>query len=56
MTKILQTRERLLDKLQQSQEVGDVDTAALLEYGIAEFDGVIALLASMANHNQTLVH
>jgi hypothetical protein len=53
---ILQTRERLLDKLQQSREVGDLDTAALLEYGIAEFDGVIALLASMTEHGQSTVH
>jgi hypothetical protein len=56
MKKILQTRERLLDQLKQSQEVGDVDTAAVLEYGIAEFDGVIALLSSLAKRTQLVAH
>jgi hypothetical protein len=56
MQKILQTRERLLDKLRQTQEAGDLDTAAVLEYGIAEFEGVIALLTSMTRRRPSLLH
>jgi hypothetical protein len=56
MQQILQTRQRLLDKLRQSEERGDLDTAALLEYGIAEFDGVIALLTSITRRAQPVLH
>ena len=56
MQQILQSRERLLDKLRQIQEAGDLDTAAVLEYGIAEFDGVIALLTSMTRRGHATLH
>ncbi len=56
MHTILHTRERLLDKLKQSQEAGDLDGAALLEYGIAEFDGVLALLSSLTKRGHASLH
>lgn len=56
MHTIIQSRQRLLDKLKQSQESGDLDTAALLEYGIAEFDGVLALLSSMTKRGNACLH
>jgi hypothetical protein len=56
MQTIFQTRERLLDRLKQIQEAGDLDTAAMLEYGISEFDGVIALLASLTRRGPMLLH
>ncbi len=56
MPTILQTRERLLARLRHSESVGDLDTAALLEYGIAEFDGVLALLTSMSEPTRATMH
>ena len=49
MQKLVQTRDRLLDRLRRMEEAGDLDRAAVLEYGIDEFDGVIALLTTMTH-------
>lgn len=49
MQKLVQTRDRLLDRLRRMEEAGDLDRAAVLEYGIDEFDGVIALLTTMSH-------
>jgi hypothetical protein len=41
---MLEKRERLVEQLRRSEEAGDDQAAALLEYGIAECDGLIALI------------
>jgi hypothetical protein len=56
MQEIITTRERLLGKLRVSEQAGDADVAALLEYGIAEFDGVIALLTGMTERGNAVLH
>ena len=44
LQELLERRERLLEQLTRAENVGDLDTAALLEFGITECDGLIALL------------
>jgi hypothetical protein len=44
LQEMLEKRERLVEQLRRSEEAGDDQAAALLEYGIAECDGVIALI------------
>jgi hypothetical protein len=56
MQELITTRERLLGKLRVLEQAGDADVAALLEYGIAEFDGVIALLTGMTERGNAVLH
>lgn len=56
MQELLTTRDRLVGKLKVSEQSGDLDVAALLEYGLAEFDGVIALLMSMTERGNAVLH
>jgi hypothetical protein len=56
MQELLTTRDRLIGKLRVSEQSGDLDVAALLEYGLAEFDGVIALLMSMTERGNAVLH
>jgi hypothetical protein len=56
MHTILQTRERLLDRLSRYRQAGELDAAAVLEFGIAEFDGVIALLTHMTERARATMH
>jgi hypothetical protein len=56
MQELIRTRERLFGKQRALEQAGDVDVAALLEYGIAEFDGVIALLTGMTERGNAVLH
>jgi hypothetical protein len=56
MQELITTRDRLLGKLKASEQAGDFDVAAVLEFGLAEFDGVIALLMGMTERGTATLH
>jgi hypothetical protein len=46
LQELLDTRERLLQRLKDAEEVGDLEKAAVLEFRIEECEGLIALLTA----------
>jgi hypothetical protein len=48
LQELLERRERLVKRLQQALEAGDLETAAILEFSKQECDGLIALAEQIA--------